>query len=597
MSFSSVGPWKWPIVVAVLAAVALVGFAAAPAGASKPEELLQCSSLSQTITKSDGSIVGIGETNSNCAYRDGAAWPIRSIVLVQVKADGSVDENFADGGVHMEHSLEGEFPVRLLRADGGEVVLVTSRSVKRFDSDGQVVYPTYTTDGEQIRGAAIQRDGQIVVAMAKTYDTTKLIRLFGPYPEFDPTFGTGGVAEHQFSAQRMAIDRGGRIILAGGGEVLRLLPDGAVDLDFGPNGDGRASALPLQYGINSLADVTVDDADVVRLYGEVTDGMYGFYGFRAAIDADGNPLPGETGQVGDYLHTGHAFAEMSDGRLAYSVLPGRGEFDGEFSFGYTNREPLRLNLSPGGGVVLGISQGPDGNLLAAGSASGPSCAPVCREEDQMALVKWDPVAGAPVPGFGNNGVVLIPGNYCDEVAEDSVTAWKRCKMKAPELEAKFRFKRGASRRPAVEGTVDLGEPPEDPPFLREQATVRLPSRLRLRPGKLRSHLFIRSTSSRAETRLKSIKGRTITFSFTPNVDDWDGFYGDEPLNKEFLLQFGFSRGALKAIPRKLRRKPLGFRVTGSYVPALPYSADALSPWYAGSSSSVVAKAKPVKRAR
>lgn len=359
------------------------------AGAATPDDLLRCSSLSQTITKPDGSIVGVGETASTCGYNDISPSPTRSIVLVQIKSDGSIDDDFANGGVALLPTADNEKPVELVPAGGGDVILVTTNGIRRFDPDGS---PGTNIGVDNVGAAAIQDDGKVLVAVAKTYNTT-IVTRFDPNGKVDETFGTDGRAEHQVSTQQMTIDHEGRIILAWSGGVLRLLPGGTADPAFGPNGDGLAATSPFLLAFDGLAEITVDGDGVIRLYGEITDGGYGFYGYRATIDADGNPVPAESGEVGGFHHAGHGFAEMSDGGLAFSVFPGRGE-EAEFSFAYSNVEPLRLNLSPGTAAVLGISSNSDGTLLAVGSASGPSCLP---------RVPGGRTHGAGQVGSGNGG--------------------------------------------------------------------------------------------------------------------------------------------------------------------------------------------------
>ena len=132
---------------------------------------------------------------------------------------------------------------------------------------------------EHPRAVAVQPDGRIVVAGETDCETARCFAAmrFNPDGSIDTSFGAGGVVRHEFYlnaawANDMAIDRRGRIVLAGsrlrGGDaqdselvcVMRLLPDGRPDPSF--SGDGVA-LIDHGYGNDSAEAVALQGGRIV----------------------------------------------------------------------------------------------------------------------------------------------------------------------------------------------------------------------------------------------------------------------------------------------------------------------------------------------
>jgi uncharacterized delta-60 repeat protein len=171
--------------------------------------------------------------------------------LVRYQGNGSLDPSFGVGGIVTTgfRSLDGATPV-LLQGDGKIVVVGaggTQRSgfaLARFTPNGSLdssfgsggkVRTNFGSGSAVPTAAALQRDRKIVVVgwMFKYPRWDFALARYGANGSLDPSFGTGGKVttsfrklartprnrSHQDTARAVAIQRDGKIVVAGTGEV------------------------------------------------------------------------------------------------------------------------------------------------------------------------------------------------------------------------------------------------------------------------------------------------------------------------------------------------------------------------------------------
>jgi len=577
-----------------LAALLFAGSATA-AGAVTPEEMpgrdAGCDSLGQNIVKPDGAILAVGSV--------GCEYPDPQEVLIQFTADGKVDAGFSDGGVKV---LPREASVSALMPAGQSgAVFATGTKLTKITSGGSLDQ-TFGQGGEidlaevfeyPIYAAATQPDGKIVLSGYGGSATVKFARITSD-GELDDQFGGDGAVEHALPAglqmsepsTAIAFDDSNRIIAANrGGDskrpfVLRLLEDGGLDTTFGPGNDGFSV---FELGASSyqtsgyVTAVTVSGNGDIWMYGTASAGIYWYDNVAFGFDSSGTPKGDEPvvhGSGGSGV-----FAVAPDGNLASTNAQERFG-PSYFNITETNRagspvagfssEPLAL--SPGGGKVEALTYGAAGDsLIATGSVSGDECSPVCSDKKYMAIAKVDARTGVLDPSFGTGGVTLVPGNECAYGSSPNVNLlpWTRCALKPPRVSAKIRFKHGATRRPALSGTVTLSGAQEKPGVQRRRVVVDLPRALKFRSWR-KSLMTVSSETSRDEGKTTiDLKGRKIVILFTPNTiqDPSEVPTGNAPITFKWNLK----RGALKPVARKLRRKALSFPIRGSFLAGAGYS--------------------------
>ena len=212
------------------------------------------------------------------------------------------------------------------------------------------------------------------------------------------------------------------------------------------------------------------------------------------------------------------------------------------------------------------------NLDDALVASGEASVSDCDEYDNDcrgfigAIVKLDAQTGQPVPGFGTNGIVLIPRNFCESgeappLAGSKIEPFPRCRVAEPKVKAKFTFSHVRSRRPAVRGIIQLTRSSSDRLFVDRKVTLTLPRKLGLRRGQVRRHLKVSYLGAEPLAQSVRVKGRKIVVASIADVTGTDPPY-DEALE----LRMTLNRGALKFIPKKSRRSRLSFRTEATYTP-------------------------------
>jgi len=217
----------------------------------------------------DGKIVTVGTW--------GSSGPAGYCMLARFRSDGSLDPNFGNGDVVAAQLANPDSTPVLntycggvaLQPDGKSVVAAAGQPIHggtiglgamRFNADGtrdtsfgaggSIVVPM-TYPYIRTTSVALQPDGKIIVVGGDIDSTpglqvrnneTMLMRL-DPTGMLDASFGQGGTVrilrnEGAFLAiPAIALQPDGKIVLLGvWGQVLRLLPNGALDSNFGQGG-------------------------------------------------------------------------------------------------------------------------------------------------------------------------------------------------------------------------------------------------------------------------------------------------------------------------------------------------------------------------
>ena len=215
----------------------------------------------------DGKIVSAGTSN----YEQDSGLYLGEFGVSRHNADGSLDESFSDDGrqtTSFGPNLGAYAQAVALQADGKIVVAGNQResnvenpyvhlAVVRYRADGSLD-PTFSGDGKltladfgdysTANAVAIQADGKIVVAGGAA-----LVRLNAD-GSLDPGFSDDGKVSTDLDAQAMAIQADGKIVLAGGYgfRLARYRADGSLDPAF--SGDGNVNTdLPDMIYARSVA--------------------------------------------------------------------------------------------------------------------------------------------------------------------------------------------------------------------------------------------------------------------------------------------------------------------------------------------------------
>ncbi len=230
----------------------------------------------------DGKIVTAGTSN----YEQDSGLYLGEFGVSRHNADGTLDGSFSDDGrqtTSFGPNLGAYAQAVALQADGKIVVAGNQResnvvdpyvhlAVARYRADGSLD-PTFSGDGKltvadfgdysTANAVAIQADGKIVVAGG-----TALVR-FNADGSFDPGFSDDGKVSTDLDAQAMAIQADGKIVLAGGYgfRLARYRADGSLDPAF--SGDGTVNTdLPGLVYARSVA--LQDDGRIVAAGGIAT---------------------------------------------------------------------------------------------------------------------------------------------------------------------------------------------------------------------------------------------------------------------------------------------------------------------------------------
>ena len=294
--------------------------------------------------------------------------------------------------------------------------------------------PTFGTGGivitrifryETASAMAIQSDGKVVVVGYSTDDEEGCcekftLRRYTPSGALDTTFGSGGQVTTSIGAgadvaYAVAIQSDGKIVVAGSRPsanrgsnfaLVRYRPTGALDTTFGSRGK-----VTTDFGISddvAYAIVIQPDGKIAvggyRQVGSNFDFALARYGPSGALD----PTFGSGGKVITPIGTGfdaaHALAIQPDGKI---VAGGAGAYDfamarytptGALDPTFGSGGKVTTDISPFGGVAVGMALQPDGKIVLAGRAFTVSVV------EGFALARYAP-KGELDPTFGSGGTV------------------------------------------------------------------------------------------------------------------------------------------------------------------------------------------------
>lgn len=621
--------------VAAIAVLGIIAFASPTvASAGIAEEFEACSEVNRLLPLPDDETL-VAAVTGDCAY---LAPPQQTkTLLFRLKADGSVDPDFAGGGHRVVPRELGE-PVRLLESDTSGYFLVTTHAVLKFTAAGtpNVAFGeggVISDIGSVIPGAetitsAAQSAG--MVTLVTTAGSQPLVARLDTNGSLDPAFAGDGVAEpvpppelsaFALETSAVAIESNGRTVVIGGDPygaiALRLLPDGSPDPAFGlfASGFARGPAYSASDSDLEIQAVYVGEDGAIRAYGRTlwiaNDRVDSGFSARFGFTADGQPrtahpvnLRGGYNNLVEIKNSGVAGTEIQF--PPYGPLPPPWftltifNYSEPVSFWDFDLPPRQLSSEESRATAMAYDAGDD-KLIAGGYLVDP------LGHNQLVIARRDGSTGTKDTSFGRNGLVLVPGNECHygvapPPAGQPELAWKRCRKRAPVIQNSWvKFKRSRSTRPGIEGTVRLRPPLFEHEFKTnnvQRLTIRLPKRLKLKRGS-GEKIKVTALAKDPVTTSTSVKGRVLSVVMT-GTNTWEGSGGHGESSPIFAgegslgLRFKVKAGALARIPRKLQQRPLNFGITAVITPLqYDYSTQEPSQFIGPNSLRTTAKARPV----
>jgi uncharacterized delta-60 repeat protein len=205
-----------------------------------PQDLVPASHDASSIVQDpDGRIVVSGSRGEN-------------LLVLRLLPDGTLDASFGEEGVFIGPPHEYMARTAVARTSvGGYRVMTTGESQCRvvgltdagamdaaFGTAGIAAVEATAGEADRCHSMASQADGNLLLsgAMGSQGFATRMLVTGEP----DPVFSADAVATAMTEATAIAVDDGGRILVAGSGEpgamVMRLAPGGALDASFGEAG-------------------------------------------------------------------------------------------------------------------------------------------------------------------------------------------------------------------------------------------------------------------------------------------------------------------------------------------------------------------------
>ena len=311
---------------------------------------------------------------------------VKDFIIVRYKSDGSLDSSFGTNGVVTTdlNSVSDDFGNALAIQPDGKIIVAGGSGpyfgLCRYNSDGSLD-TTFDSDGKAIISIIgpvicmkLQPDGKIVVA-----SLVKVARLLAN-GSLDNSFGTNGEIGSAITAYAIAIQKDGKIVLAGGVfdfQLTRIDTSGGLDNSFGNGG------IVTTYGFNSGCSTQGNIATTIALQpdGRILAGGWrrcGTLGLSrelvlARFNADGtlDNSFGVIGKVISYFFSGgisipYSSVITQDGKiiLAGSCGDYTGDVDHKWGWNRFHLGPmLDVNMIHGYEKNVFISPNPTADLL------------------------------------------------------------------------------------------------------------------------------------------------------------------------------------------------------------------------------------------
>jgi uncharacterized delta-60 repeat protein len=217
------------------------------------------------VLQSDGKIVAAGQLGNQSG-------------LIRLNSNGSLDTSFGNSGVvvtKIGSDIDQVFGGVAIQTDGKIVVVATGipqgEEVARFNTNGSLD----TTFGNAgianlpLNGAllALQPGGKIIVAGQGPGTSSNFLARLNSNGQLDSTFGTGGLAPLQtFGSDAIALQADGRILVASStGSLARYNSNGSVDKTFGIFGQAASIASPSAIAVQSDGKILVAGTDTSKV--------------------------------------------------------------------------------------------------------------------------------------------------------------------------------------------------------------------------------------------------------------------------------------------------------------------------------------------
>jgi uncharacterized delta-60 repeat protein len=382
--------------------------------------------------QADGGAVVAGSRNGDFA-------------LARFTSAGDVDGGFGGGLVSVDFGAADA--VRDLTVAGGDIVAVGKSTIGPYynptDEDVAIAAiqpngdpdPAYGEDGkvttpltagsavDDIAATAAAPGDKLVVAGTTSIEriegTEFAVARFTADGQLDPTFGGDGVVRTHFapgsldSAQDVAVEPNGDIVVAGSFAVARYLPDGHLDSSFGGDGVVTTPYDPTHYGsMEARAVVVQSDGSIVIGGSSAAGGTFLLARYQPNGDLDPTfgtggvvtgPLSGYDAKV-DSLALQPDGAIVAGGEYAEDYEYGRqslvvarylpdGTLDPSFHrFGYL----VEFGLKPHCYAASAVAVAPAGKIVVGGR---------CRD---WGVYRYLP-DGTRDPSFDGDGVAVVRG--------------------------------------------------------------------------------------------------------------------------------------------------------------------------------------------
>lgn len=383
------------------------------------------------VALADGKILAAGQTWNGKNY---------DFALARYTIDGRPDSTFSDDGIRLTNFGANDVEPKIAVQNDGKVLLagstlsnnVLSAAISRYNTDGTTdstfngsgkLTTNFGAPSENGNAIALQKDGKIVVA------GDDVIGRFNKNGGVDSSFGLNGVQttthlSFTFICQAMAIQNDGKIIVTGftsnDAAIMRLNANGGFDSTF--DGDG---IVAVDFGL------TDEDASSVAIQNDgkiiIAGGGRGSEGLSliARYRADGTPDASFSGDGKQTVSNGYvvsvivqgngkiiAAGKLNDNSMVLTRFNTDGSVDK--TFGDNGEKTTRIGTSYGklGAAFIGSNK-----LYVAGSARFPGYLGVV-ERYFLNTSEVPPVINLITPA--DNATYLSGGNvYLNAAAADA----------------------------------------------------------------------------------------------------------------------------------------------------------------------------------